>query len=128
MPNPTVQLSKIAYDMLVKQRDEFAAENSQLKKGMPTSTPGDNAIIEENSALKAELEQLKAALAARPVVVKERKTGMKVSEKGAVSVYGLGRFPFTQYKDNMLKILDMADVITQFIADHDSELSVKEDK
>jgi hypothetical protein len=51
---------------------------------------------------------------------------MKVSEKGALSVYGMGRFPVTLYKEQWLKLLDMADDIRAFIAAHSAELKAKE--
>ncbi len=74
--------------------------------------------------LKAELERLRReneALKARAA----RPTTIRVSEKGAVSVYGLGRFPVTLYKEQWLKLLAMAEAIQQFIAEHDSELKTK---
>ena len=45
---------------------------------------------------------------------------LKVSEKGGLSVYGLGRFPVTLYKEQWTKLLDMADDIRAFIKAHDS--------
>jgi len=51
---------------------------------------------------------------------------IKVSEKGGVSVYGLGRFPVTLYKEQWTKLLDMADDIRAFLRDHDAELKTKE--
>ena len=60
--------------------------------------------------LQAELERLKAeneALKAKT----SRATSIRVSEKGAVSVYGLGRFPVTLYKEQWLKLLDMTEEI-----------------
>jgi hypothetical protein len=51
---------------------------------------------------------------------------MKVSEKGAVSVYGLGRFPVTLYQEQWLKLLAMSDEIRQFIEENRSVLKVKE--
>ena len=51
---------------------------------------------------------------------------MKVSEKGAVSVYGLGRFPVTLYQEQWNKLLSMADEIKQFIADNQNKLKVRE--
>ena len=51
---------------------------------------------------------------------------MKVSAKGAVSVYGLGRFPVTLYKSQWDKLLAAAPVVAQFIEDHSTELSVKD--
>ena len=51
---------------------------------------------------------------------------MKVSEKRAVSVYGLGRFPVTLYQEQWNKLLPIADAIKQFIADNQDKLKVKE--
>jgi predicted component of type VI protein secretion system len=75
--------------------------------------------------LKAELEKLKAenaALKARG----SRGASLKVSEKGAVSVYGLGRFPVTLYQEQWLKLLDMADDIRAFIRENEPRLKKKE--
>jgi hypothetical protein len=71
--------------------------------------------------LRAELEKLKAENEA----LRNRRSGsvsMKVSEKGGLSVYGLGRFPVTLYQEQWLKLLDMADDIRSFIGDHQAEL------
>jgi len=51
---------------------------------------------------------------------------MKVSEKGAVSVYGLGRFPVTLYQEQWVKLLATADDIKAFIEENRSKLKVKE--
>ena len=51
---------------------------------------------------------------------------MKVSEKGAVSVYGLGRFPVTLYQEQWQKLLAMADDIKAFIAENRERLKLKE--
>ena len=51
---------------------------------------------------------------------------LKVSEKGAVSVYGLGRFPVTLYKEQWTRLLEMADDIRTFIADNEGKLKAKE--
>jgi hypothetical protein len=72
----------------------------------------------ELEKLRAENESLKKAGA--------RGISLKVSQKGAVSLYGMGRFPVTLYKEQWLKILDMSDVIRAFIADNDSALKAKE--
>jgi hypothetical protein len=53
---------------------------------------------------------------------------MKVSEKGAVSVYGMGRFPVTLYKEQWLKLLNMSDDIRAFIAANEAALKTKEPK
>ena len=77
--------------------------------------------------LKAELERLKAENEA----LKNKKPGrgtlsMKVSEKGALSVYGMGRFPVTLYKEQWLKLLSIADEIKKFIEENDDKLKTKE--
>lgn len=75
--------------------------------------------------LKAELERLRAENAALKTRG-GRSVSMKVSEKGGVSVYGLGRFPVTLYKEQWLKLLEMADDIRSFIRENDSRLKAKE--
>jgi hypothetical protein len=75
--------------------------------------------------IQTELERLRA----ENEILKNRATkGMtlKVSEKGGVSVYGLGRFPVTLYKEQWEKLLGMADDIRTFIAEHGAELKTKE--
>jgi hypothetical protein len=71
----------------------------------------------ELARLKEENEQLKA----RPT----RGTSLKVSEKGALSVYGLGRFPVTLYKEQWQKLLAMTDEIRAFLKEHDAQLKSK---
>ena len=53
---------------------------------------------------------------------------MKVSEKGALSIYGMGRFPVTLYKEQWLKLLAMSDDIRAFIAANDAQLKAKQQK
>lgn len=74
--------------------------------------------------LRAELEKLKAENEALKSA--KRATGvMKVSEKGAVSVYGLGRFPVTLYKEQWEKLLGMGDEIRAFMETHKEQLKTK---
>jgi hypothetical protein len=76
--------------------------------------------------LKAELERLKA----ENERLKNRSTRgvtLKVSEKGGVSVYGLGRFPVTLYKEQWVRVLDMADDIRAFMKENDAKLKAKSD-
>lgn len=76
--------------------------------------------------LKAELERLKAENEA----LKNKKTRtafLKISEKGAVSVYGLGRFPVTLYKEQWIRLLDMGDDIRNFIDENQEKLKSKGD-
>ena len=54
-----------------------------------------------------------------------RKLTMKVSDKGALSVYGLGRFPVTLYKEQWTKLLAMTDDIKAFLVENDARLKTK---
>jgi hypothetical protein len=74
--------------------------------------------------LKAELERLRQENDALKKGA-TRAVSIKVSEKGGVSVYGMGRFPITLYQEQWLKLLDMSDELRAFIAAHKSELKVK---
>ena len=75
--------------------------------------------------LKAEIERLRSENAA---LKKGASPGvrMKVSEKGALSVYGMGRFPVTLYKEQWLRLLDMSEDIRAFIAANEPRLKAKE--
>ena len=75
--------------------------------------------------LKAELDRLRKENAALKKGASSS-IRMKVSEKGALSIYGMGRFPVTLYKEQWLKLLDMADDIRAFIAAHEGELKAKD--
>ncbi len=77
--------------------------------------------------MKAELERLRAENEA----LKNKKSSagslsMKVSEKGALSIYGMGRFPVTLYKEQWIKLLSIAEDIKKFIADNNDRLKTKE--
>ena len=71
--------------------------------------------------LKAELEKLRVENE-RLKGERSRGLSLKVSEKGGVSVYGLGRFPVTLYKEQWKKLLDMTDEIRKFIAANEGRL------
>jgi hypothetical protein len=77
----------------------------------------DDDLRAELERLRRENESLKRGAA--------KGVSLKVSEKGGVSVYGLGRFPITLYKEQWAKLLDMSDDIRRFIADHEPELKSK---
>ena len=79
----------------------------------------DEDLRSELARLKAENERLKGE--------RSRAVSLKVSEKGGVSVYGLGRFPVTLYKDQWRKVLDMAGEIRRFIEENDARLKSKGD-
>jgi hypothetical protein len=74
--------------------------------------------------LKAEIERLRAEneKLKKP---SRGQTSLKVSEKGALSVYGLGRFPVTLYREQWEKLLGMSDEIHNFIQENDAALKKK---
>jgi hypothetical protein len=75
--------------------------------------------------LQAEIERLRAENEALKKPARGQMS-LKVSEKGALSVYGLGRFPVTLYREQWEKLLAMADQIRQFIQDNTHLLKKKE--
>jgi hypothetical protein len=81
---------------------------------MPMS---DEDLKAEVERLRAENEKLKSQ--------RSRSVSLKVSEKGGVSVYGLGRFPVTLYKEQWAKLLSMADEIREFIKENEPSLKAK---
>jgi hypothetical protein len=78
----------------------------------------DEDLQSELERLRKENESLKKRAASR--------VSLKVSEKGGVSVYGLGRFPITLYREQWVKLLDMAEEIREFLVTHAAELKIKE--
>src|SRR5437660_12717562 len=99
----------------VNQAQNGIADEDILGSGRPTMA--DDALQAEVERLRAENEALKARSA--------RSVSIKVSEKGGVSVYGLGRFPVTLYKEQWSKLLDMADELRAFIRENASSLKTK---
>jgi hypothetical protein len=79
----------------------------------------DAKLKEELERLKAENEQLKAKRKINSEI------SFKVSQKGALSVYGLGRFPVTLYKEQWERLLAKVDQLQEFMKDHESELKTK---
>jgi hypothetical protein len=70
--------------------------------------------------LKARIEELEKQAG--------RKRGtleFRVSEKGAASVYGLGRFPVTLYYEQWTRLLDVAPQLRQFLEENKSRLKLK---
>ena len=75
--------------------------------------------------MKAEIERLRAENETLKKPARGQ-TSLKVSEKGALSVYGMGRFPVTLYREQWEKLLTMSDQIREFIRENDAELKKKE--
>ncbi len=78
----------------------------------------DDNLQQEIERLRAENESLKKK--------RNSAVSMKVSEKGAVSVYGLGRFPVTLYQEQWVKLLALSEEIKTFIEENKAALKVKE--
>jgi hypothetical protein len=82
-------------------------------------------VNENDTNLKAEVEKLRAENAALKKT-SARGLSLKVSEKGGLSVYGLGRFPVTLYKEQWVKLLGMAEDIKTFIEANGDQLKTKD--
>lgn len=74
---------------------------------------------QELEALRAKVAQLEAEKS------RKKEISFKVSEKGGLSVYGLGRFPVTLYKEQWTRLLDHADAIRAFMSENDGDLKAK---
>jgi hypothetical protein len=79
----------------------------------------DDDLKAELDRLRQENERLKASSRSRGGIT------LKISEKGGLSVYGLGRFPVTLYKEQWTKLLEAADDIRSFLKDNDDQLKAK---
>ncbi len=80
-----------------------------------------------NDEERAELERLREEnKRLKETGSKGRAFSLKVSQKGALSVYGLGRFPVTLYKEQWNTLLERKDEILRFLQEHDAELKTKE--
>jgi hypothetical protein len=82
-------------------------------------------IMPTEEEMKTELDRLRAE---NEMLKKPARTQLylKVSEKGALSVYGLGRFPVTLYREQWERLLGLTDAIRQFIVENDAQLKKKE--
>jgi hypothetical protein len=94
------------------------AARGLLRVGRREGEMADENMKEELERLRAENERLKKR--------SSRGVTMKVSEKGGLSVYGLGRFPVTLYKEQWIRLLDMADDIRTFMRENEGALKSKD--
>jgi len=91
-----------------------ASKVTAIAKPIVSSAARESSKLEkENAQLRKELDMLKQVT-------------MKVAEKGGLSVYGLGRFPVTLYKEQWITLLGHAGEISAFIASHAGDLKTKE--
>jgi hypothetical protein len=71
-------------------------------------------------------EELKARIAELEKQKRSGRLQFKVSEKGGVSVYGLGRFPVTLYYEQWLRLLDAVQELRDFLETNKAKLKLKE--
>jgi hypothetical protein len=102
---------------------QFSGHNDQNSAHLGGPNKEDKTMAMTKQEYEAEIARLTAQLEANK---KGRKVSLKVGEKGGVSVYGLGRFPVTLYKEQMKKFLDAADEIRAFIVANDHLLKNKD--
>ncbi len=81
----------------------------------------DESIEAKLARLEAENQALKQQVERKPGELR-----LKVSEKGGLSIYGLGRFPVTLYKEQWNRLLDHADEIRDFLKANDQQLKAKQ--
>jgi hypothetical protein len=111
-------------------KETIAARKATRVKAEALPVPSAHAIaidanlaqLAELAALKAENEALRAA-----VVKKQRPLTYTVSPKGALSVYGIGRFPVTLYANQWVKVLGAGDAIKEFLIANQDKFVSKED-
>lgn len=86
--------------------------------------------MENQQDIQAELERLRKENEELRLksATHSRALSMKVSEKGGLSIYGMGKFPVTLYKEQWLRLLDISEDIRKFIKDNDAALKSKEAK
>lgn len=112
-------------------RARAVQEQAEFRQNTPQniSSESDKSMAE----LQAQLEEARAqneALHAKVAAIEEaaqRKMYLKVSEKGALSLYGLGRFPVTLYAEQWIDVLNFGDTIKAYLAEHQSSFKTKAD-
>lgn len=82
----------------------------------------EGSLLDQIARLKAENERLQAKASKQA----SSRVKLKVTEKGGLSIYGLGRFPVTLYRSQWDVLLNMAEEIKEFILDNSAALAVKE--
>jgi hypothetical protein len=110
--------AEIAISLGVLSARDKTADKADAKCAMSVPMPSEEEMKAEIERLRSENERLK-----KP---SRGAMSLKVSEKGGLSVYGLGRFPVTLYREQWEKLLAMADQIREFIQENDAALKKKE--
>lgn len=103
----------------------MAQTNSQTNPQLGKPTADVAALQATIEALRAANSKLAADNVKLTVAVAAPRVTLKVSEKGGVSLYGLGRFPVTLYHDQWIRVLGMADQIREFLTANKDKLHEK---
>jgi len=113
-------------DLSQPSQDFFSARlgNASGRVTLRSIAPKGDEMSEQDEDLKAELERLRAE---NEALKSQKKEGLRlqVSQKGAVSLYGIRRFPVTFYADEWDLILGQAEKIRAFIRENDGQLKRK---
>jgi hypothetical protein len=106
------------------QQADLKPDGELPMANLQTSKPNGK-VLPDLAAMQARIEELEARNAAL-VASKNRALTLKVSKQGALSVYGLQRFPVTLYRQQWERLLGMAGDIKAFIEVHTSDLTTKD--
>ena len=117
----TLQWRSVGEEGLVNDGGNGSADTDALTASAEIDSEPKPGIMKELEQLNAENQQFRTQFS-------RSKPNLRVSPKGGVSVYGLGRFPVTLYKEQWLRLLGAEDQIRSFIRDNDVKLSVKKKK
>jgi hypothetical protein len=98
-----------------KSATSITAEPGKSQRTSASDITPANELEAEIEKLRAENEALKSG----------RHIHFKVSDKGALSVYGIWHFPVTLYREQWERLLIMAPQIKTFLSEHQSELKIK---
>lgn len=104
-----------------------ASPKSNGKAPAAPSTPAKGKLTRDEVLDQLMEGKLTKEQASRLLAANGGRMTFKVSDKGALSVYGMGKWPVTLYREQWERLLDKADEIRQFIADNDADLKHKGD-
>lgn len=107
---------------LPKSAGQFASNAVKQSPAPARVLPDLSALAEQNALLMQRLAEMEAKLAAR---ASGKAMTFRVTDKGALSIYGLGRFPVTLYRTQWERILDASDDLRSFIAANSATLTTK---
>ena len=123
-----VAMTRARDELLITYSGQPSRFLSGIKDQLNLTTVQAEGLVSDpelSSDLKAEIDRLRAENAALKKPPGKGALTMRVSEKGALSVYGLGRFPVTLYKDQWEMVLDIQKDIEKFIEDNTDKLKIR---